>query len=195
MLRTLIGAAIVCALSTVAAAGGPRHADRHQAPAAAMVYCAADASYRSDCSSAHAGGDRRVARAGRQALTLDANGNRQPHLSPATRSLISVINAKLVRWVHPTGKCFGASEQLATFYWQGTRTATGEHFNPHGMTAASRHLAFGTRLMITNPHNDRSVEVVINDRGPYTIADIDLALGAATALGLKQSSYVCVARR
>lgn len=110
----------------------------------------------------------------------------------AGKSLVATINAKLARWVHPTGKCAGASEQLATFYWQGQRTATGERFNPHGLSAASRHLPFGTRLTIRNPHNGRSVSVVINDRGPYTNATLDLSLGAAKALGLRQSSYVCV---
>lgn len=124
---------------------------------------------------------------------FDANGNGGVRLSPSTRALVAVINAKLARWVHPTGKCGFASEQLATYYWQGARTATGARFNPHGLSAASRHLPFGTRLSITNPHNGRSVTVVINDRGPYTHAQLDLSLGAARALGLTQSSYVCVA--
>ena len=110
----------------------------------------------------------------------------------ARGSLVATINAKLARWVHPTGRCHGGSEQLATYYWQGRRTASGQRFNPHGLTAASRHLPFGTRLIITNPHNGRSTSVVVNDRGPYTNAKLDLSLGAAQAIGLKQSSYVCV---
>lgn len=117
---------------------------------------------------------------------------KEPRLDRATRSLIATINAKLARWVHPTGKCGAASEQLATFYWQGKRTANGERFNPHGLTAASRSLPFGTRLTITNPHNGRMVSVRINDRGPYTNAKLDLSWGAAKVLGMKQSSYVCV---
>lgn len=115
------------------------------------------------------------------------------HHSAEHRSLVALINAKLDRWVHPTGKCpFGSTERLATFYWQGKRTANGEHFNPHGLTAAHMRLPFGTELGITNPHNGRAVRVRINDRGPATKAWIDLSLGAAQALGLKQSSYVCV---
>ena len=55
-------------------------------------------------------------------------------------------------------------------------------------------LPFGTHLHVTNPHNGRSVQVVVNDCGPYTNADIDLSLGAAQALGLRQSSYVCISR-
>jgi rare lipoprotein A (peptidoglycan hydrolase) len=117
--------------------------------------------------------------------------------TPETRAgrsaLVASINAKLARWVHPTGKCgLGQSEQLATFYWQGRRTASGEAFHAGDMTAAHRRLPFGTMLAITNPHNGRSVTVRINDRGPFTHAKIDLAYGAAMALDMKQSSYLCV---
>ena len=110
----------------------------------------------------------------------------------AKRSIVASINAKLARWVHPTGKCGSASEQLATFYWQGRRTASGQPFRPDGHSAASRHLPFGTRLTITNPHNGRSVVVVINDRGPFTRAKLDLSRGAARAIGMTSSIYVCV---
>lgn len=120
-------------------------------------------------------------------------------MSPGARrtvaALVAVINRKLDRYVRRTGRCGSASEQLATFYWQGRRTANGERFNPHGLTAASRRLPFGTKLEVTNPHNGRSVLIRINDRGPYTKADIDLSLGTARALGLRQSSYVCVSSR
>jgi len=125
---------------------------------------------------------------------LDPNGNRVIAKFSDQHSLIAIINAKLRRWVHPTGKCGAGRETLATYYWQGKRVATGARFDPHGMTAASRTLPFGTVLAITNPHNSRSVRVTINDRGPYTIAELDLALGAAQALGLRQSSYLCVVR-
>jgi rare lipoprotein A len=64
-------------------------------------------------------------------------------------------------------------------------TANGEHFNPHGFTAASKTLPFGTRLHVTNPRNGRSVIVRVNDRGPYIKGrSLDLAKGAATALGM-----------
>jgi rare lipoprotein A (peptidoglycan hydrolase) len=114
----------------------------------------------------------------------DANGN--------PLSLVGYINYKLRKYVHPTGKCLFGKETLTTYYWQGTRVASGGHFNPHGLSAAHRSLPFGTRLHIVNPHNDRSVDVVVNDRGPYTIANLDLSLGAARVLGLRESSYLCV---
>ncbi len=121
-------------------------------------------------------------------VSLPAENVKNTNLS----ALVASINDKLRRYVHPTGRCGGASEQLATYYWDGQRVASGGRFNPHGLTAASRHLPFGTTLYVTNPHNGRAVTVVVNDRGPYTIADIDLSLGAAQSLGMTQSSYVCV---
>ena len=79
----------------------------------------------------------------------------------------------------------GQSYMKASFYSTGHRTASGEHFNPNGYTAASRTLPFGTRLQVTNPVNGRSVTVRVNDRGPFIRGrDLDLARGAAAALGM-----------
>lgn len=75
------------------------------------------------------------------------------------------------------------STMIATFYWQGTRTASGERFDPDGLTAAHRTLAFGTHLRVCY----RGCAVVrINDRGPavWTGAQLDLSRGAANAIGL-----------
>ena len=116
-----------------------------------------------------------------------------PALSGETRAVVAQINAKLRRWVRPTGKCpFGYSEKLTTYYWQGSRTANGEAFRPDGVTAAHRTLPFGTELHIINPHTGRSATVRINDRGPYSIAWLDLSRGAARAIGMTTSIYVCV---
>lgn len=113
--------------------------------------------------------------------------------SQAGNSLVATINAKLARWVKPTGKCVFGREILATYYGResGPRTANGERFNPGGMTAAHRTLPFGTMVSVTNPHTGRSVTVRINDRGPATRAEIDLSSGAAAAIGMRASSYVC----
>jgi len=62
----------------------------------------------------------------------------------------------------------------------GNRTASGERFNPNGLTAAHRTLPLGTRLRVTNVANGRSVIVRINDRGPFVGNRlIDVSLGAA----------------
>jgi rare lipoprotein A len=73
----------------------------------------------------------------------------------------------------------------ASYYSSGRLTASGERFDKHGFTAASRTLPFGTRLLVTNPANGRSVIVRINDRGPFIPGrHLDLAMGAADALGM-----------
>lgn len=109
--------------------------------------------------------------------------------------MISTINYKLARFVHPTGKCpAGSREALATYYWDGQRVASGGRFNPNGLTCAHRKLPFGTVEHISNPRNGRTVMVTVNDRGPFTRAEFDLSLGAARALGMNTSSYVCVSQ-
>jgi rare lipoprotein A (peptidoglycan hydrolase) len=81
----------------------------------------------------------------------------------------------------------------AAYYWQGTRTASGEAFDPQGMTAAHRTLPFGTRLTVTNPRTGQSVGVTINDRGPFVRGvAIDLSLGAAKAIGMHGIGAVCL---
>ncbi|MGY6529206.1 MAG: septal ring lytic transglycosylase RlpA family protein [Cyanobacterium sp.] len=78
---------------------------------------------------------------------------------------------------------------IASWYgpgFHGRRTANGERFNQNALTAAHRTLPFGTRVKVTNVSNGRSVVVRINDRGPFTGGRvIDLAAGAAQAIGLK----------
>jgi len=62
------------------------------------------------------------------------------------------------------------SEGLASYYGpccEGNRTANGEIFDSQELTAASTHLPFGTYLTVTNMVNGLSVDVRINDRGPF----------------------------
>jgi rare lipoprotein A len=72
---------------------------------------------------------------------------------------------------------------MASYYGQelaGNRTANGERFDPHGMTAAHRTLPLGSKLRVTNLANGKSVVVRVNDRGPFKKARIiDVSLGAA----------------
>ena len=101
------------------------------------------------------------------------------------------------RYVKPTGKCAG-QEVLASYYWTGRHTASGERFDPNGNTAAARTWPLGTTLTVTNPNNGHSLTVRVNDTGPYGIAyakgaRLDLARGAALRLGMRGAQYVCVA--
>jgi rare lipoprotein A len=66
-------------------------------------------------------------------------------------------------------------------------TATGDRFDPYAMTCAHRTLPLGTRVMVTNLRNGRSVMLTINDRGPYRHGrELDVSLGAARALGFSK---------
>ena len=81
----------------------------------------------------------------------------------------------------------GSRNVHASYYYHGSRTASGAKFNPHGLTAAHKTLPFGTKVRVTNPKNNTSIVVVINDRGPFIKGrEIDLSLGAAKALGIVQ---------
>ena len=75
----------------------------------------------------------------------------------------------------------------ASFYadkFEGTPTASGEKYRHNKLTAAHKTLPFGTRVRVTNLENKQSVEVVINDRGPYVEKRIiDLSKSAAEKLG------------
>lgn len=76
----------------------------------------------------------------------------------------------------------------ASYYKSGQRTANGERYIPNGLTAAHRSLPFGTRVLVTNLRNGKSVIVRINDRGPFIKSRIiDLSLGAARAVGITGS--------
>ena len=73
----------------------------------------------------------------------------------------------------------------ATWYMHGSRTANGEKFNPDGLTAAHKTLPFGTLLRVSNPDDNRSIVVRVNDRGPFTKGvDLDISRGGAQQLGI-----------
>jgi rare lipoprotein A len=78
-----------------------------------------------------------------------------------------------------------ASHGLASFYTEGTQTASGERFDSRELTAAHRTLPFGTRLRVTNVATGRSVTVRVNDRGPFVPGRVvDVSHSAAETLGM-----------
>ena len=74
---------------------------------------------------------------------------------------------------------FYKDEVFACYYhnkFNGRKTANGEIFSNSKRTAAHKELAFGTKVKVTNPQNNKSVVVTINDRGPFTKGfEIDLS--------------------
>jgi rare lipoprotein A len=87
----------------------------------------------------------------------------------------------------------------ATFYadyFEGRRTASGIPFRQNQMVAAHRAYPFGTLLRVTNPRNNRTVNVKVVDRGPFGAAArrpvIDLSRRAAEQLGFIQAGRINV---
>jgi rare lipoprotein A len=82
----------------------------------------------------------------------------------------------------------------ASWYALGSKTASGERMNPSMLTAAHRTLPFGTKVMVTNKRNGKSVIVRINDRGPFIRGRvIDVSKAAAKNIGMVSSgtAQVC----
>lgn len=75
----------------------------------------------------------------------------------------------------------------ASFYadkFEGSPTASGEKYKHSKLTAAHKTLPFGTKVRVTNLANNKTVDVVVNDRGPYVDGRvIDLSRSAAEQLG------------
>jgi len=85
---------------------------------------------------------------------------------------------------------------LASWYsdsLQGHATASGEAYDRDAMTAAHRTLPFGTRVRVTRVSSGKSVDVTINDRGPFVDGRIiDLSRRAAKQLDMLQDGVVRV---
>lgn len=78
-------------------------------------------------------------------------------------------------------------------YFHGKKTASGEAFNQYNLTAAHRTFPLGTEATVTNLETGQSVEVEINDRGPYAKGrDIDLSKQAAIEIGMTKDGTIPV---
>ena len=91
--------------------------------------------------------------------------------------------------------CFGlygmaqtSQTGLASYYndkFEGKKTASGALYSASKMTAAHPSLPFGTTVKVTNISNDKSVVVIVNDRGPFVKGRIiDLSKAAAIEIDL-----------
>jgi rare lipoprotein A len=91
---------------------------------------------------------------------------------------------------NPMASAAGYAEYgIASWYgWEsGNRTAMGHPFDPRRLTAAHRTLPLPTKVHVTNLENQRSVVVLVNDRGPFIDGRlIDLSQGAAQKIGMRK---------
>jgi rare lipoprotein A len=91
--------------------------------------------------------------------------------------------------IAPTAPTAAAFRQTGTASWygkdfHGRRTATGDLFDMHGLSAAHRTLPLGSLIRVTNVENNRNITLRVNDRGPFIKSRvIDLTYGAARELG------------
>jgi rare lipoprotein A len=110
--------------------------------------------------------------------------------SPETEEALPL--AKIPEYRQPTVVETG----LASWYgprFHGKRTASGEVFNQNDFTAAHRTLPWGSKVKVTNIANGKSVEVRINDRGPFGKGRIiDVSRAAARVLGIVGSGITTV---
>ncbi|NDD31501.1 MAG: septal ring lytic transglycosylase RlpA family protein [Proteobacteria bacterium] len=109
--------------------------------------------------------------------------------SVATRGKASALGAAPLVLAQASAAPEGRVYQRGVASWygpgfDGLPTASGERFNRRALTAAHRTLPLGSRAQIINLGNGRSVDVVVNDRGPYVGGRIiDVSQGAAEQLG------------
>lgn len=85
-------------------------------------------------------------------------------------------------------------EGIASYYadkFDGRPTASGEIFRQDSLTAAHKHLPFGTKVLVTNLKNNRQVTVRINDRGPFVAGRIiDLSKKGAQSINMINDGIV-----
>jgi len=117
--------------------------------------------------------------------------------SPASAKIVSP--AKSARKSHAITRSHTSDsplEGIAVYYsdrFEGRKTASGQRFSQKRLTAAHRTLPFGTKVRVTNVRNNQSVEVVINDRGPWPVSRIiDLSSAAAARIGMLKAGKVPV---
>ena len=114
-------------------------------------------------------------------------------MTPAAAALFAALSLAGAAYAAPTEY---EAEGGASWYgepFHGRKTASGERFDMHQPTAAHRTLPLGSWVEVTNLDNDRSVQVRINDRGPFKASRIiDVSRAAADELGFRSKGVARV---
>lgn len=119
-------------------------------------------------------------------MGVGCQGNRYP----APKSKAHTKPYKVFgRWYHPLAEAGNFRQKgIASWYgrdFHGKKTSNGERYNMHAMTAAHKTLPLGTWVKVRNLSNGKTVEVRINDRGPFVRGRvIDLSFKAAKKLAV-----------
>jgi rare lipoprotein A len=123
-------------------------------------------------------------------MTLLASTKNQGHLMLKTTLIAAALCcASSIAYAET---CTASQYGIGDGY-HGKRTANGERFNTHALTAAHKTKGFGSRVTVTNQANGRSVAVRITDRGPFVRGRcIDLSRAAANAIGMGGTAKVVV---
>jgi rare lipoprotein A len=101
-----------------------------------------------------------------------------------TRLFVFVTTLMLIFTAPALSNTINTTTVVTSWYQHGIKTASGQRFDPNGLSAAHRTLPFGTKLRLTNPNNGRSIIVTVNDRGPFIRGTgLDVSRGAAQQLG------------
>jgi rare lipoprotein A len=110
---------------------------------------------------------------------------------PIARHIAPLLAFTLVgTLISPSAVLAGSQRGIASVYGNGdghawSKTANGERVNPEALTAAHRTLPFGTKVIVSNERNGKTVIVRISDRGPFVRGRIiDLTPAGAQAIEL-----------
>ena len=118
---------------------------------------------------------------------------RRSEKAEASQDLIEdKVHVKTTAEGEPVIEQTGEASRYAKRF-QGKSTANGEKFDQKKLTAAHPALPLGTKAKVTNLENGKSVDVRINDRGPYVKGrDIDLSPSAAKELEITKDGIAPV---
>lgn len=127
-----------------------------------------------------------VVSADTSALKTDNSPKLRAEPSHARRGKAYTVNGK--RYVPFASLKEFSQTGVASWYgpgFHGKRTANGETFNQHALTAAHKELPLNSVVRVTRVSTGKSIVVRINDRGPFhSNRVIDLSYGAAKQLGI-----------
>jgi len=117
-------------------------------------------------------------------------------INKITFIIIAIIFSNLAHGknFNQTGVASWYGYESGKHYRKHPKTANGDIFNPNILTAAHKTLPFGTKVKVTNLKNNKSVIVVINDRGPFIKGRIiDLTKHASKVIDMEGTTKVTLA--